>query len=205
MKSLVSTLDSQQVSRTNTPTEQIVRSPSPDFAPPAPESPITGTEGDDENEAVDKSEFKGGEVFDPRISVVLEKLAGAEAQLEEMTVKLVNVEKNEASLKEKIELLEVLNDCPTEIKKTLRKELGENVTQLTNQIRQLELKMDSSSKDAQQSKSGKLNLLSSETSDWFKNKFKIELASAESKNKVKTWIQCEQSSYQVSKYRVIDF
>lgn len=208
VKSLVSSIDSQKVSRAETPIESIPRIPSPKFDPPAPSSPITCSSSDDEVEPAhpaqaaacsEMAHFQCGEVLDPRVTAALSKIAALEEGLEKSELKLERAEKREVEMRKKLELLELLDNCPKEIKKTLRKELNENVTQVNNAIKALEIKLNESSKVNKSVKPTKWDLSSDEMVDWFKAKFKAELGLLESKNKIKNWIQSDLNAYQVIK------
>lgn len=213
VKSLVSSMDSQKVSRTETPIENIPRSPSPKFPLPAPESPVTlsseheesSTQGDGEQPVGDNevARFQTGEVFDPRISVALAKIASLQEALEKNEAKLENVEEREVNIRKKMELLELVKNCPTEVKKTLRKEMVENINQVTNMVKSLEMKLDESVKNSKSLKSNRMDLASDEMADWFKAKFKAELGYFESKNKVKGWIQSDLNAYQVINFQCL--
>ena len=213
LKSLVSSMDSQKVSRTETPIEQIVRIPSPKFGLPPPESPVTLSSESNDDSAADREastasapaeapnqrrEFDSGEIFDPRLTVALEKIASLEKAMDESSQKFDEADENVVNLRHRLELVELVKYSPDELKRTLRKEMGELNTQLLNMIKQLEIKMDESSKSKGGLKSSRLDLASDETANWFRTKFKAELGFYESKNTVKNWIRSELNGYQVS-------
>ena len=212
IKSLVSSLESQKVSRTNTPIEVIPREPSPAFNIPAPTTPETISSDslvmDAEKSQTDEQEvapagnqlvsFKQGEVIDPRITVALEKIGNLEQEVVNLNSELDKSRKVEMDLKQQLEFLELIKNCPTELKKTFRKELSEASTQLTNRIKGLELKMEELPKEKLGSKAVRMDFASDEAAEWFKAKFKSELVFFESKNKIKTWIQSELNGYQVT-------
>ena len=207
VKSMVSSMDSQKVSRAETPIENIPRTPSPKLDPPAPSTPITCSSSESDHDPAqheqaaacsEMAQFQYGEILDPRVTVALSKIAVLEEGLEKSELKLERAEKREVEMRKKLELLELLENCPNEVKKTLRKELNENVTQVNNAIKALEIKLNEASKFHKGVKSAKLDLSSDEMVDWFKTKFRAELGILESKNKIKNWIQSDLNAYQVT-------
>ena len=217
LKSLVSSMDSQKVSRTETPIENIVRIPSPKFDLPAPDTPVTvSSETDDNNQSIDgksssdsssvkttnettnqRREFGSGEVFDPRLTVALEKIASLEKEVVEASERFDKADEKVVELRHRLELVEMVNYAPDELKRTFRKETGELSTQLLNMIKQLELRFDEEQKNKSSSKPSRMDLASDETANWFRTKFKAELGFYESKNTIKGWIRSELNSYQV--------
>ena len=211
VKSLVSSVESQKVSRTNTPIEVIPREPSPAFNIPAPTTPETissesvttepeKAQPNDHETALDNNQlanFQQEGFLDPRITVALGKIGTLEQEVLSLNTELEKSRKVEMDMKQKLELLELVKNCPTELKKTFRKELGETSTQLSNRIKGLELKVDDSAKEKASSKAIRMDFATDEAAEWFKTKFKSELSFFESKNKIKTWIQTELNSYQV--------
>ena len=145
----------------------------------------------------DGPEFVGGQVYDPRISVALEKIAELTAALESASTEVDKLKDQNAELRQRMEPLELIKNCPSELRKSVRKEMVELHNLNANAIKKLEMDL----KDRQPVKDVSTQPAPTDSGDLetqFKNFFKKELSAFEAKHVIKNWIKSELNAYQVN-------
>ena len=209
LKSLVSSINSQQVSRSETPIEPIHRIPSPSFTIPAPEndSPITISSNTEsrgspsehpEETAPGKADSLKDGALDPRYTAVLHSLAEVKANQLAQDEKMAKIQERLVELGQDKELETVLKAAPEEFRKNLTKQVNEIRVQMENNMKGLSDKISNIKASKLTMEEPQIDWDAFENREAFKRRFRQEAHSMEHKNKVKEWINGELASFQVN-------